>query len=111
MASSPKAVQTSKTAADIGVSSAAWAEKIPAVVWTTDLEYRLTSLSGSALMPLGLCAEICIGHSVTTLFAGARALDAHGGAATGQSRTFEAEISGRDLQGRVDPLRNEGKII
>ena len=112
MASSPKAVQTTKTAADTGVSSAALAEKIPAIVWTTDLEYRLTSLSGSALMPLGLYAEDSIGHSVTTLFAGTRALDAHCGAAAGQSRTFETEISGRDLQGRVDPLRNaEGKII
>src|SRR5947207_3667539 len=112
MASSPKAVQTTKNPAELHGSALPLAENIPAIVWTTDLEYRLTSLSGSALMPLGLCAENCIGHSVTTLFAGARALDAHGGAATGQSRTFETEISGRDLQARVEPLRNaEGKII
>src|SRR5437867_3358722 len=111
MASAPKAIQTGKATADKGVSSSALAEKIPAVVWTTDLEYRLTSLSGSALAPLGLRADGHIGHSIATLFVATQAFDAHCCAATGRSRTFETEIGGRDLQARVEPLRNaEGRI-
>jgi PAS domain S-box-containing protein len=86
-------------------------EKIPAVVWTTDLGYRLTSLSGSALVSLGVRADEHIGNLVASLFAGTRALDAHCAAATGQGGTFEAEIGRRDLQARVEPVRNaEGRI-
>ncbi len=82
MASSPKAIQTSKDSFELGSSAASMAEKIPAVVWTADLGYRLTSLSGSALVSLGVCADERIGHSVTSLFAGTRALDAHCAAAS-----------------------------
>jgi two-component system cell cycle sensor histidine kinase/response regulator CckA len=112
MASSPKPIQTGKNAADIGVSSAALAEKVPAVVWSTDLEYRLTSLSGSVLRSLDVRIDDHIGHSITTFFTAPQVFDAHCGAASGQSQTFETELNGRDLQARVDPLRDaEGRIV
>lgn len=84
-------------------------EKIPAVLWTTDKDFRLTSVAGAALAAMCVHPEDYLGVSlidfsarlgpdVTPLVAHRRALD-------GQATTFDIELMGRDLQAHVEPLR------
>ena len=112
MASSPKAIQTGKAAPDAAFSSLTSCEEIPGILWTTDREHRLTSLSGLALNALRLRPEQYIGQTITSLFCFVSASDAHGSALAGEGRCFGAELAGLDLQARVEPLRDSvGTII
>ena len=115
MASSAKAIQTGKNAANTTASHTALAETIPAILWTTDLEYRVTSLSGAALAAHGMYPQDYLGRSIRLSFVPApnpQLLAAHLRAASGENAFFEAEIKGRDFQGRVEPLRDSaGQIV
>src|SRR5690348_7686600 len=90
------------------------AEQVPAILWTTDLEFRLTGSSGAGLASLGL--DAARGESVRCLFeqsiSNPKALDAHFLAVAGETCTFEVEVRGRDLEAHVEPLRDQhGTII
>lgn len=91
------------------------AEQVPAILWTTDLEFRLTGSTGAGLASLGLDADLS-GQSVRCLFPqslpDSKALDAHFLAAAGETCTFEVEVRGRDLEAHVEPLRDQqGTIV
>ena len=90
------------------------AEQVPAILWTTDLQFRLTGSSGAGLASLRLGAAL--GHSVRCLFkqslSDTKVLDAHFLAAAGEICTFQVEVRGRDLEAHVEPLRDpQGTII
>jgi two-component system cell cycle sensor histidine kinase/response regulator CckA len=90
-------------------------ENIPAMLWTTDLEYRITSLAGAGLAPLGISAGDHLGRSVSIFFqqseTNSKPLDAHFLAAGGDTCSFEIEMRGRDLHAHVEPLRGAGGEI
>ena len=90
------------------------AEQVPAILWTTDLQFRLTGASGAGLASLRLVAAL--GQSVRCLFqqslSNSKILDAHFLAAAGEICTFEVEVQGRDLEAHVEPLRDpQGTIL
>ena len=91
-------------------------EKIPAVLWTTDTNFRLTSVAGAALAAMNVRPEDYLGVSLSDFSAhlgpDATALVAHQRALHGKGSTFDIEISGRDLQAHVEPLCGpKGKIV
>ena len=85
-------------------------DRIPALVWTTDLDARFSSLAGAGLHAAKTSAKDYAGQRVEALFAslerdpGARL--AHQRALQGEACSFEAEVGGRDLQGHLEPLRD-----
>lgn len=117
MAATPKAIQTNSSNTDFPAPiGEAFSETIPALLWTTDLSYRITTLHGAEVSKLAIPAAQLVGRSVGVFFQisapGVLPLDAHIRAAGGQAATFETEISGRELQARVEPLRDaSGSII
>jgi PAS domain S-box-containing protein len=90
-------------------------DQIPALLWSTDAEQRLTSLTGAGLGPLGLKPEELQGRPVSDLApsAGSHALagEAHARALGGASMTYHAEWMARVYECHVEPLRSrEGAI-
>ena len=91
-------------------------DRIPAMLWTTDLESRFTSLTGAGLRAAGGCARDYAGKPVETLFQcpgrSHAARHSHTTALRGKSCSFEMEVNGRDLQAHLEPLRGpDGAIV
>jgi len=90
-------------------------DKVPAVLWVTDLELRVASLAGAGLQAMGVRAEDHIGASVEALFPGVpgdqNSLRAHRKALSGEGCAFECPIKGRDLEAHVEPLRGPNGAI
>lgn len=90
--------------------------KAPAILWTSDLSFQVTSFAGAGLRDLGLRGDENSRYSVERFFqqsnSASKAQDAHFLAARGESCSFQIEIQGRDLLAHVEPLRNSrGKIV
>ena len=91
-------------------------DQLPASVWTTDAELRMTSVSGKGLDALGVTADDCVGKTLFEWFNTTDrtlpAIAAHLKALRGESVTFEYEGNGRTFSTQVVPLRNaDGAII
>jgi len=89
--------------------------QMPAVLWSTDTELRLTSSDGAALTSLGHKPNQFVG---VTLFDFFRTTDpeflplvAHRKALLGESVSFEVEWSGRTYASHCEPLRNPDNSI
>src|SRR5260370_4867690 len=90
-------------------------EKIPAVLWTTDMDFRLTSVTGAALAAMNVRPEDYLGVSLIDFSAHLGPDDtplvAHRRALRGNGSTFDIERLGRDLKAHVEPLRGpQGRI-
>jgi diguanylate cyclase (GGDEF)-like protein/PAS domain S-box-containing protein len=87
-------------------------EQLPAVLWTTDHDLRLTSSLGAGLRVLGLRPDEAVGRSVSRYFeaddSGRSAVAAHHRALLGFSTTFETRYAEHTLQSWVEPLRAPG---
>jgi PAS domain S-box-containing protein len=90
-------------------------EQMPAVLWSTDMDLRLTSSQGAALTGLGHRPNQFVG---VTLFDFFRTTDpeflplaAHRKALLGESVSFEVEWSGRTYASHCEPLRNPDNTI
>jgi two-component system, cell cycle sensor histidine kinase and response regulator CckA len=82
-------------------------EDVPALVWETDRELRVTFVGGAA-------ARMRAARTVEELFGGARAAaarQAHEQALEGKSAAFEVEVNARELRAHVQPLRGAGGAI
>jgi len=91
-------------------------EKIPAVLWTTSTNLRLTSVAGAGLAAMNVRPEDYLGVSLIDFSAqlgpDPTPLVAHRKALRGKASTFDIEMMGRDLKAQVEPLRGpEGDII
>lgn len=85
---------------------------IPAFVWTTDKEFRITSALGSALIKLGLNPEELTGKNCQEFFKDPQVIEAHHRALKGESANIDFTYQGRSYQGQVEPLRNgEGVLV
>jgi PAS domain S-box-containing protein len=89
--------------------------QMPAVLWSTDTDLRLTSSDGAGLTSLGHKPNQFVG---VTLFDFFRTTDpeflplvAHRKALLGESVSFEVEWSGRTYASHCEPLRNPDNSI
>jgi PAS domain S-box-containing protein len=83
-------------------------EDVPALVWETDRELRLTYVGGA------VAARARTAVTAADLFAGARvaaARQAHEQALAGGCASFEVELNARELRAHVQPLRGAGSAI
>ena len=90
-------------------------EKVPAVLWTTNADLRLTSLAGAGLARMNVHSEDYVGlplsdflryNDLNSPFA------AHQRALRGEPSTFDFEIMGRELEAHVEPIRGpKGDIL
>jgi PAS domain S-box-containing protein len=98
------------------VSLLALLESVPALLWETDPDLRLTSITGAAMRTAGILAGQYTGRSIDNLFSATgdspAARRAHELALGGQDSSFAADLNGRELQGNVKPLRGvDGGVI
>jgi len=89
------------------------AEQLPAMLWTTDADLRITSLRGRELATLNLNAEQFVGAELSELFPSRTpsseppALTMHHKALQGESSSFDLHWHGRWYHAHVQPLDNE----
>jgi PAS domain S-box-containing protein len=94
-------------------------EQIPAILWTTDAELRLTSSVGAGLARLGRRPGQTVGAPLADVVAAGaagvdvgRAVEVHRRALAGESASYDmAEWMGRAYEVHVEPLRDEGGRI
>jgi PAS domain S-box-containing protein len=90
-------------------------EQLPAVVWTTDAELRLTTSSGGGVRALGPQSDQVVGMSLHAYFGTADdlhpAIDAHRSALAGKSAKYELQWQERWFETYVEPFRQAGAIV
>ena len=91
-------------------------DKIPALLWETDLDLKFTALTGAGLKASGVIAKHFTGRPVDDLFPRTEskfdALDAHRTALGGRACSFDAGVNGRDFEVHVEPLHGpDGAVI
>lgn len=91
-------------------------EQVPAVVWTTDADFRFSSILGAGLATLGLVADKVRGTTLYSFFEtrdpGFLPMVAHAQALAGEPRSYELEWQDRTWQAHVEPLRDPaGRIV
>lgn len=90
--------------------------QVPAIVWTVDLDMRITSIEGGGLEEHDLAGDQLIGANYEAL-AGQRAhkdlyAQAIKGALRGETARYETRRNDRWLQNDVEPLRDaDGEVI
>jgi PAS domain S-box-containing protein len=91
-------------------------KQVPAVVWTTDTDLRVTAIAGREAAALGMTAGRIVGANLAdvvdehTGLAGV--LAAHYRALEGQQASYEARVGERVFHGTVELLRDEdGRIV
>lgn len=81
---------------------------VPAVVWTTDFDLRITSSFGAGSQALRISQDQVLGKTLEEYFTAndepERTIKAHQRALSGQSVSFEGEWLGRIFEVKVDPL-------
>ncbi len=92
------------------------AEQLPAILWTTDEQLRLTSMRGRELSILQMSANTAIGQTVDELFAQSRpaqgASELHRRALLGDSTSLDLEWHHRWYHAHVEPLRDSvGDVV
>jgi PAS domain S-box-containing protein len=89
--------------------------QMPAVLWSTDRDLRLTSSMGRALTAIGQRPDQSVGMTLQEYFDTDNPeflpLAAHRKALLGESVDFEVEWSGRTFASYVEPLRNPDRSI
>ena len=90
-------------------------QQMPAVLWSTDLDMRLTSSEGAGLTALGHRPGQFVGWTLFQFFNTKdpefRPLAAHRRALLGESVSFEVEWAGRMYASHCEPLRNPDNSI
>ncbi|MCI0412464.1 EAL domain-containing protein [bacterium] len=90
-------------------------EQMPALLWTTDLDFRITSSQGAGLSKLGLKPNQLVGLNVLDYF-GVHSHDdipveSHMHALKGETVTFDSVWMGRSYHVHLAPMRlNDGTI-
>src|SRR5437762_5387774 len=112
----PDRTATASDAAGAQALLASIAEQVPAVLWTTDAELRVTSRSGSGPKSLELLPSRVVGASLLEQYdrgdVSADSVDAHRQALAGKSVSYQIQLADRFYDARVKPLRNErGAIV
>jgi two-component system sensor histidine kinase UhpB len=89
--------------------------QLPAIVWTTDTELRLTSVFGALNLRLENPRARATGHTLYEIFGTDPThpvIAAHRRALQGESATYERVAGDAFIEGAVEPLRDErGRLI
>jgi PAS domain-containing protein len=89
--------------------------QMPAILWSTDTDLRLTSSVGAALTALGRREGAAVGLTLSEFFHTTdpefKPLAAHRKALLGESVSFEVEWNGRAYASHCEPLRNADRTI
>src|ERR1041385_5379845 len=88
-------------------------DRLPASVWTTDAELRITSSQGALLESLGVRAEELVGSTVMdrTPNPDSPVVIAHRRALGGEASDYRIVRSGRNFHNHVEPLRSaDGEV-
>jgi PAS domain S-box-containing protein len=91
-------------------------EQLPAVLWTTDTELRVTSTAGAGLERLGVKSSKIVGKTLYHYLRGVEenfpAFVMHRRALAGESVQYELNWNGTTFDTRVEPLRDvDGRIV
>lgn len=92
-------------------------DRMPAILWTTDTDLRITSSVGAGLAALNVESDEAVGHHILdyspTQDESSDLLAAHHRALRGESHSaYESDLQGRHYHGDIEPLRNaDGTII
>ncbi|MFN4260857.1 MAG: PAS domain S-box protein [Gemmataceae bacterium] len=91
-------------------------EQMPAIIWTTDPQLRITYGAGAGLARLNIAPEQMVGANLADYFQSNDphflSIDAHHKALLGQSITFEVEWLERTWQAHVEPLHDgAGRVV
>ena len=91
------------------------AEQVPAILWTTDPELRVTSRSGAGPKSPELLPSRVIGASLLEQYdrgeLPVESVDAHRQALAGKSVSYQIRVADRYYDAHVKPLRNDGGAI
>jgi len=90
-------------------------EQMPAVIWSTDVEFRITSSLGAGLGVMNRRPNEAVGRTLLeyldTQDPGFPPIAAHQRALRGESVNYDLEWGGRTFQAHVEPLRDGGGSI
>ena len=90
-------------------------EHLPGVVWTTDKDMRVTSVTGSGLDALHLDSETWLGEPIATFSQTeddiGPAVEGHQAALQGIPASYELELAGRTYDCSVEPMRDGAEQI
>lgn len=85
--------------------------QMPSIIWTTDGDLRVTSLSGAALSRFSLDLAEQLGRTLYDIFGageiGALPIAAHERAARGEEAEYQQTVEDRHFEVRVRPFRDE----
>jgi diguanylate cyclase (GGDEF)-like protein/PAS domain S-box-containing protein len=89
-------------------------EHVPAILWTTNADLRITARSGAGLTS-DILPERVVGASLLEQFSqqavSADSINAHRRALTGESVSYQIRVSDRCYDAHVEPLRDKGDGI
>jgi PAS domain S-box-containing protein len=90
--------------------------QLPAVLWTTDLELRFTSMKGRGLQELTIREDMVLGRTITEVMGSGemerRAVEHHRIALRGGSSSYVLLVKDRYFNSHIEPLRDaRGEII
>jgi len=91
-------------------------EQVPAILWTTNAELRVTARSGAGLKSADILPERVVGASLLEQFSteavSADSINAHRRALAGESVSYQIRVGGRCCDAHVEPLRDPvGAIV
>lgn len=90
-------------------------QRIPVVLWSTNIDLCFTTITGSGLSALGLQDDEIVGMSLHEFFGvqddGFTPISAHLRALEGETVDYEIEWKGRQFVVSVEPLRNEMGVV
>lgn len=91
-------------------------EQVPAILWTTNAELRITARSGAGLKSTDILPERVVGASLLEQFSkqavSADSINAHRRALAGESVSYQIRLSDRCYDAHVEPLRDTvGAIV
>jgi PAS domain S-box-containing protein len=93
----------------------AMVDQMPALLWSTDTELRLTESAGSGLRNIGLRPNEHQGLHLSEVFgtddSALPVIEAHRKALDGEIASYETELGGRAFQACVQPLRSGHEVI
>jgi signal transduction histidine kinase len=90
-------------------------QQLPALLWTTDLELRYSSLMGAGLRKLPLASEELLGRLVGDAISDGEGMElaiaAHRAALAGEKSRYELGWHGSTYECSVEPLRDEHGVL
>jgi Amt family ammonium transporter len=91
------------------------AKQVPAILWTTNAELRVTARSGAGLTSADLLPERVVGASLLEQFSrqevSAESINAHRRALAGESVAYQVRLADRWYDAHVEPLRDKAGAI